>query len=310
VERIGHLIRIVVRDAPGLAAAVEGMNLPVQSVVEPAHCGRVDPRSGRDEQAQRRRQPVDVLDRLQPFEHERDARKDRSAGRGGVLHELRRVERLSQSDAGPLPEQRHNQVPERVGVRQRNARQIHVDPLDAHRVDDVPAVVDQVQLRRHGRLRQVGRPRRELEDDGFAVIRWRGRFGELEDPRTGTETPLLNGRHQQVSIGNDRDGSELVHEASHLRVDGFAERQESDARFQTGHDQRQEHRMVADDRDDIGTAAHTKIGQRPRQLGDIVEEIGKGERPAIDQRADRRGARRVATDLPESLAEDARGHSC
>ena len=54
---------------------------------------------------------------------------------------------------------------------------------NAHRLDDVPAVVDQVSLRGDCGLRKVGRPRRELEHDRFAVRRG-GRRAEAHDTST------------------------------------------------------------------------------------------------------------------------------
>ena len=65
--------------------------------------------------------------------------------------------------------------------------------LDAHRVDDVTAVVDEMHFGRDRGLRQVRRSRRELQDDRRPVPRRIVAIGKPEEPNARTERALTHG---------------------------------------------------------------------------------------------------------------------
>ena len=111
--------QIVVGDPTGLAAAVEGMHLAIEVSPEPRDRAGVDAGAGRNQEAQRRRRPIDRFERLDSLEHEWDARKHRGAAVGDLARELPRAERLRESDARALPQQRQDEVADRVRVGQR-----------------------------------------------------------------------------------------------------------------------------------------------------------------------------------------------
>jgi hypothetical protein len=79
--------QIVVGDPTGLAAAVEGMHLAIEVSPEPRDRAGVDAGAGRNQEAQRRRRPIDRFERLDSLEHEWDARKHRGAAVGPPTNE-------------------------------------------------------------------------------------------------------------------------------------------------------------------------------------------------------------------------------